>query len=123
MIKSALLILLFACVILCQDCSSRCASAGAGGGTTIGTAPFCGGDCSEDCPMGNLCFPNQPANCWTGNKICCCDRKAGMESQMMASKFVGCEDDAMAIHEFVAHYNVNSFFFFKNFNFLIGLIN
>lgn len=100
---------LFVALSLCsvasgQDCSTRCRNAGAGGGTTIGTAPFCDGKCSEDCPAGNLCFPNQPANCWTGNKICCCDRKPSLNA--VESAFPDSEEEPLAIHQFVTDYNV-----------------
>ena len=40
---------------------------------SIGMAPFCGGDCSADC-RSDHCM-RWPANCWTGNKICCCASK------------------------------------------------
>ena len=55
------------------DCNSHCQSGGNGNGVVIGTAPFCGGDCSSDC-RSDHCMP-WPANCWTGNKICCCASK------------------------------------------------
>lgn len=54
------------------DCNSHCQSGGNGNGVVIGTAPFCGGDCSADCHSDH-CMP-WPDSCWTGNKICCCGK-------------------------------------------------
>ena len=54
------------------DCNSYCQSGGHGNGVVIGTAPFCAGDCSGDCHSDHCMV--WPANCWTGNKICCCSQ-------------------------------------------------
>lgn len=54
------------------NCNSYCQSGGFGNGVVIGTAPFCGGDCSGDCRSDHCMV--WPANCWTGNKICCCSK-------------------------------------------------
>ena len=61
-----------------EDCNQYCQSAGHGNRVIIGTAPFCGADCSEDCHSNN-CL-NWPDNCWTGHKICCCVSKFEIET-------------------------------------------
>ena len=59
--------------VVASGCNSFCQSAENGNGVVIGTAPFCGGDCSADCHSSH-CM-TWPANCWTGHKICCCSSK------------------------------------------------
>ena len=66
--------------ITANSCSEFCRSARKGEGLIIGTAPFCGGKCSEDCPNGRHCtigtssWADYGSGCWTGNKICCCGK-------------------------------------------------
>ena len=66
--------------IMASSCSDYCQSAQKGDGVIIGTAPFCDGQCSRDCPKGRLCtiatssWSDYGAGCWSGNKICCCGK-------------------------------------------------
>jgi len=56
------------------DCNGFCNSGGHGDGHVVGTAPFCEGSCSDDCP-GSFCQPwSAGAGCWTGGKVCCCSK-------------------------------------------------
>ncbi len=64
-------------VTMANSCSELCQSASYGDGTIIGTSPFCGGDCSEDCTVGHcyigsLAWADYGNGCWSGNKVCCC---------------------------------------------------
>jgi hypothetical protein len=61
------------------SCAALCNSGGFGNGKVIGTAPACGGHCS-DCG-GRKCFGVSSGDvtdyghgCSSGNKVCCCDR-------------------------------------------------
>ena len=64
--------------ITSESCSAFCQSAGAGDGLIIGTAPFCGGNCQEDCSthcsIATSNWVDYGSGCWTGNKICCCGK-------------------------------------------------
>jgi len=63
------------------SCDDWCQGGGFGHGVTIGTAPFCGASCAEDC-SGNVCsssnnfFSDHGDGCASGDKVCCCAKKA-----------------------------------------------
>merc|ERR1711871_568711 len=63
------------------SCDDWCQGGGFGHGVTIGTAPFCGASCANDC-AGNVCsssndfFSDHGNGCATGDKVCCCAKKA-----------------------------------------------
>ncbi len=62
---------------MADTCSGHCQSANHGDGVIIGTAPFCGGKCSVDCPhrhcyIGTSRWYDYGKGCWWGNKVCCC---------------------------------------------------
>lgn len=63
------------------SCDDWCQQGGFGHGVTIGTAPACGASCDQDCP-GQVCssssdfFSDHGSGCLTGDKVCCCAKKA-----------------------------------------------
>lgn len=64
------------------SCGEFCSSGGWGGGSVKGTAPSCGASCHGDC-SGRKCVTVSSGdvsdyghNCWTGDKVCCCDKGA-----------------------------------------------
>ena len=80
-----LLVVFIACMlpaVEARTCSEYCLSAGAGEGAIIGTAPVCKARCDTDC-KDRLCtiantnsFDDSGSGCWSGEKICCCAKKA-----------------------------------------------
>lgn len=65
------------------SCSDWCKGGGHGDfGQVIGTAPFCGASCNNDCPNGSCELATSEMSdyghgCATGNKVCCCSGKTG----------------------------------------------
>merc|ERR1719343_732313 len=64
------------------SCADFCNSGGWGGGSVLGSAPFCGASCSDDCP-GKKCITvgqddvtDYGHSCASGNKVCCCEAEA-----------------------------------------------
>lgn len=65
-----------------NSCNSYCKYFGYPSGSVKGTAPFCNGQCSEDCKNEGECrlmeHPFQYSDfgeaCWTGGKVCCCKK-------------------------------------------------
>merc|ERR1712032_560269 len=80
------------------SCSDLCSDGGHGSyGFISGTAPFCGGDCS-DCG-GNYCYhveegsvSDYGSGCATGNKVCCCDPGAAVPVKVEAKVMPSCSD-------------------------------
>jgi len=71
------------------DCSTYCSNGGHGGGTVIGTAPSCAGNCDTDCP-GRVCTPwSAGSGCWTGKKVCCCARSRSLVNAFLPKPVVG----------------------------------
>jgi len=74
------------------SCDDWCQDGGFGHGVTIGTAPFCGASCSGDCP-GQVCsasnnfFSDHGDGCATGEKVCCCAKRAPAKSVANAWKY------------------------------------
>jgi hypothetical protein len=57
------------------SCDEFCQSGSHGRGVPIGTAPFCGASCANDCHHGNFCqepWSEGHGTCASGHKICCC---------------------------------------------------
>jgi len=71
------------------SCADYCGSGGWGGGSVLGTAPFCGVSCESDCPgkkcvtVGQDDVTDYGKSCVSGNKVCCCD--SGAASALLAA--------------------------------------
>lgn len=61
------------------SCSALCQSSNSGNGRMIGTSPFCSASCAECTGTCQIVvkadgFSDYGAGCWSGDKVCCCDR-------------------------------------------------
>merc|ERR1711879_764858 len=74
------------------SCSDWCKSGGHGDfGQVIGTAPFCGASCNNDCPNGSCEIATSEMSdyghgCATGDKVCCCSGKAPADMAIKVQK-------------------------------------
>jgi len=76
------------------SCTQWCEAQNAGVGNIIGTAPTCEANCYDDCngacTVGGVGeFSDYGSGCWTGNKICCCQKKSARSARSLAMDAAG----------------------------------